>query len=71
VLDRLGEIGCPTTVVVGAQDAPFRRPAELLADRIAGAQLVVIQDAAHSPQLENPDAWLDAIGAHLDRARAS
>ena len=69
VLDRLGEIRCPTTVVVGAQDAPFRRPAELLAERISGARLVVIDDAAHSPQLENPDAWLEAISAHLDRAR--
>jgi len=69
VLERLGEIRCPTTVVVGAQDAPFRRPAEVLAERVSGSRLVVIEDAAHSPQLENPDAWLEAISAHLDRAR--
>jgi hypothetical protein len=29
----------------------------------------VIPHAAHSPQLENTDAWLDAIHAHLARAR--
>jgi hypothetical protein len=29
----------------------------------------VIADAAHSPQLENPAAWLAAVLAHLDGAR--
>jgi pimeloyl-ACP methyl ester carboxylesterase len=28
---------------------------------------VVIPDAAHSPQLENRDAWLAALDAHFDR----
>jgi len=32
---------------------------------------VVIDDAAHSPQLENPEAWFAAIDAHLTRARAA
>jgi pimeloyl-ACP methyl ester carboxylesterase len=31
----------------------------------------VIGDAAHSPQLENPDAWFAAIDAHLASARAA
>ena len=68
-LDRLGEIACPTTVLVGAEDEPFRERAEELAHGIAGAELVVIDDAAHSPQLENADAWLAAVTTHLDRAR--
>jgi 3-oxoadipate enol-lactonase len=68
--DRLAEIHCPTTVIVGEEDEPFRPRAEELAEGIADARLVVIPDAAHSPQLENPTAWLDAVTAHLDRARA-
>lgn len=66
---RLHEIECPTLVVVGEQDAAFLAPAEELARGIPGARLVVVPNAAHSPQLENPDAWLAAIGGHLRRVR--
>lgn len=68
---RLGEIRCPATVLVGAEDAAFLEPSRKMASAIPGARLVVIEDAAHSPQLENPEAWIAAIGAHLDRARAA
>ena len=70
VADRLAEIRCPTTVLVGVEDAAFRRPSERLARDIPGARLVVIKAAAHSPQLENPEAWLAAVLAHLARVRA-
>ncbi len=70
VAARLGEIRCPTTVLVGAEDAPFRVPSNALARGIPGARQVVIAGAAHSPQLENPEAWLAAVLAHLDAARA-
>jgi pimeloyl-ACP methyl ester carboxylesterase len=70
VAQRLAEICCPTTVLVGAEDAAFRRPSEGLARNIPGARLVVIDAAAHSPQLENPEAWLAAVLAHLDRSCA-
>jgi len=69
VADRLGEIGCPTLVLVGAEDKPFIAPSDELACGIAGSSLVTIPDAAHSPQLENPPAWSAAIHAHLARVR--
>jgi pimeloyl-ACP methyl ester carboxylesterase len=69
VADRLGEIRCPTTVLVGEDDRAFLKPAEVLAQGIPGARHAVIEGAAHSPQLENPDAWLDVVLAHLERAR--
>jgi 2-succinyl-6-hydroxy-2,4-cyclohexadiene-1-carboxylate synthase len=69
VAERLGEIRCPTTVVVGAEDKPFLAPSEVLASGISGARLHVIPDAAHSPQLENAEAWRQVILGHLDRAR--
>lgn len=67
--DRLGEIRCPTLVLVGAEDAPFLAPADELERGIPSARRVTIPDAAHSPQLENPPAWASAIRAHLARVR--
>lgn len=67
--DRLGAIACPTTVLVGEEDAAFVAPAAELATAIAGARLVSIAGAAHSPQLERPADWLAAVRAHLAWAR--
>jgi len=69
VADRLGEIDCPTLVIVGAEDAALLKPSDEMERGIAGATRVTIPDAAHSPQLENPEAWSGAIHAHLARAR--
>jgi pimeloyl-ACP methyl ester carboxylesterase len=66
---RLAEIRCPTLVLVGAEDEPFLAPSDELERGIPGAVRVTIPDAAHSPQLENPRAWLAAIRAHLGRVR--
>ncbi len=32
-----------------------------MAETIPGAELAVIPDAGHSPQFENPAAWLDVL----------
>lgn len=69
VVERLGEIRCPTTVLVGAEDLPFLAPSDEMEKGIAGARRATIPDAAHSPQLENPPAWLAAIRGHLAWAR--
>lgn len=68
-LDRLGEIRCPTLVMVGAEDAPFLEPADEFERGIGAALRVTIPDAEHSPQLENPAAWSAAIRGHLERVR--
>jgi len=70
VVARLGEIRSPTTIVVGAEDLAFLKPSDELEQGIRGARRVTIPDAVHSPQLENAPAWLAAIRAHLDWARA-
>ena len=67
---RLGEIRCPTTVMVGAEDKPFLESSRVMHESIAGSRLVVIPDGGHCPQIETPDAWIVAIDAHLSRARA-
>ena len=71
VTERLGEIRCPTTVIVGVEDLPFVGASRVMAEKIPDAELVVIEDAAHSPQIENREPWLEAVAGHLARARAS
>ncbi len=69
LLPRLGEIRAPTLVLVGEEDALFVPAAQELAAGLPGAKLVTIPNAAHSPQLENPEAWRAAIVAHLRAVR--
>ncbi len=65
-LELLADVGCPTLVLVGDQDAPFRRPSERMAATIPDARLVVLPEAGHSPQFESPDAWWAAMTDFLD-----
>lgn len=69
-LDRLPDleqVAMPTLVLVGDEDAPFLKPSRRMAEAIPGAELVVLADAGHSPQFENPDAWWKALTGFLAR----
>ena len=66
---HLGEIRCPTTLIVGSDDTEFLRGADALEAGIPGIHRVTIPDAGHHPQMENPTAWLEAVGEHLARSR--
>ena len=63
--EDLSRIQCPTTVLVGADDTRFLSGAETLAQGITNARKHVIPDAGHHPQMENTDAWLEAMRGHL------
>lgn len=69
-LDALSRLDLPTLVVVGAEDDEFLAPSHALAEAIPGARLEVIDDAAHSPQFENPDRWWKVVTRFLDEVRA-
>jgi pimeloyl-ACP methyl ester carboxylesterase len=64
-LADLAAVRCPTLVIVGEQDQPFLRVSKETAATIPGAQLVVVEDAGHSPQFENPAAWFAAVSGFL------
>jgi pimeloyl-ACP methyl ester carboxylesterase len=66
VLSQLSQVIVPTTILVGAADRPFRIASEKMANEIGGSKLVVVSDAAHSPQYENRDAWYDALQIHFE-----
>ena len=57
---------CPTLVIVGEEDAHVPRAVMPdIADAMPDARLVVIPDAGHSPQFENPPAWFAALEEFL------
>ena len=55
----------PMLVIVGSQDTPFVIASNAMIDAIDTAQLVVVPDAGHSPQIENPSAWIEALTRFL------
>jgi pimeloyl-ACP methyl ester carboxylesterase len=62
----LPQISVPTLVIVGAEDA-LTPPADsqLMAERIPGARLVTIPNAAHLSNMEQPEAFNRAVGEFL------
>ena len=63
---RLGAIRAPTLVVAGADD-PAAPPeeAQLIRGSIPGARLVVVEQAAHLANVEQPEAITQAVLEHL------
>jgi pimeloyl-ACP methyl ester carboxylesterase len=55
-------VRCPTTVIAGDRDlmTPVRN-ARALAQKIQGAELVVLKNCGHMMMAEAPDALLDAL----------
>ncbi|MEU8198281.1 3-oxoadipate enol-lactonase [Microbispora amethystogenes] len=66
VRDRLGEVRAPTLVIAGVED-PATPPAhaEVLAEGIPDAALLVVPEAAHLATAERPDVVTEAIVRHL------
>lgn len=63
----LEEISVPVLVIVGAQDAiTTPRDAEAMVEAIAGAQLEVIQHAAHLSNVERPGAFNAALRRFIE-----
>jgi 2-succinyl-6-hydroxy-2,4-cyclohexadiene-1-carboxylate synthase len=60
--DRLGELAMPVTLIAGERDAKFRAIAARMAERIPESHVVVVPDAGHAAQLEQPEAVAAAIG---------
>jgi len=68
VIDRLSEIRAPTLVLVGELDLPdFRLIAEILAANVSTARQEAIPDAGHMLNLEQPEAFNNALLAFLGR----
>jgi pimeloyl-ACP methyl ester carboxylesterase len=61
VLGSLPTIAVPTLVLVGADDAPFLNAADYMAAKIPGAAKVVIPNAGHAANIDQPEAFNAAV----------
>jgi len=66
---RLRELALPVSVLIGRDDEGFLRGADVLSAHIPGAVRVDLDDAGHHPHREDTETWLEAMSAHLARAR--
>ncbi len=64
-LDRLRSIPVPTAVIVGELDETMLEDCRRIAAAIPGASLTEVPGAGHVPQLENPEAWREALSGFL------
>ena len=66
VIELLPDIKVPSLVVVGAEDAPFLAAADYMAAKIPAAKKVVIPAAGHAVNIDQPQAFIDAVLPFLD-----
>jgi 3-oxoadipate enol-lactonase len=67
-LDRLREVRCPTLIIAGALDAgaPVAM-SQAMAERIAGAELLVFEGVAHLSVVEQPAQFAQALQRFVAR----
>jgi pimeloyl-ACP methyl ester carboxylesterase len=61
VIELLPDIKVPCLIVVGADDAPFLAAAAYMAAKIPRAQKIVIPAAGHAVNIDQPQAFVDAV----------
>ena len=68
VINSLSEIHVPSLVIVGAKDEPFLKASDYMAAKIPGAKKVVIPDAGHAVNIDQPQAFNAAVLSFLREA---
>jgi len=66
VIESLPDIKAPSLVVVGADDTPFLAASDYMAAKIPDAQKVVIPNAGHAVNIDQPQAFIAAVLPFLD-----
>ena len=66
IMDSLATIAAPTLVLVGENDTQFLVPADYMAAKIPGARKVVLPDAGHAANIDQPEAFNTAVLEFLD-----
>ena len=70
VEDRLGEVAHPVLVLAGRHDRTCPpEAADVIADGIRGAELMVFEHAGHMTYVEEQAAYLEVVRDFLDRVR--
>jgi pimeloyl-ACP methyl ester carboxylesterase len=71
VIEFLPEIKVPSLVVVGADDTPFLAASDYMAAKIPGARKAVIPKAGHAVNIDQPQAFIEAVVRFLNGLAAS
>jgi pimeloyl-ACP methyl ester carboxylesterase len=66
VIESLPNIKVPSLIVVGADDTPFLAASDYMAAKIPGAQKVIVPAAGHAVNIDQPQAFIDAVLPFLD-----
>jgi pimeloyl-ACP methyl ester carboxylesterase len=61
VISHLPDIKVPSIVIVGANDQPFIGASDYMAAKIPGAKKVVIPNAGHAANIDQPEAFNAAV----------
>ena len=66
VIDSLPAIDVPTLIVVGEHDEPFLAATDYMAAKIPGAVKVVLRNAGHAANIDQPEAFNAVVSEFLD-----
>jgi len=69
VIESLPEIRVPAIVIVGENDTPFLAAFDYMAAKIPGAKKAIIPSAGHAANIDNPQAFNEALVGFLRDAR--
>ena len=67
VIESLASIRVPTLVLVGEKDQAFLSATDYMAAKIPGAEKVIIANAGHASNIDQPAAFNAAVRSFLDR----
>ncbi len=65
VIDGLPDIRVPALVIVGDRDKNFLAAADYMAGKIPAARKVVVPDAGHAPNVDQPETVNSEVTAFL------
>ncbi len=65
VIELLPHIAVPTLVLAGAQDEPFLAATDYMAAKIPNARRVIVDDAGHAANMDQPAAFNAAVSGFL------
>jgi L-proline amide hydrolase len=65
VIDRLPRLRVPTLVIAGAHDEAQPETWQPFVDRLPDVRSHVFPESSHMPHVEEPQAFLDLVGAFL------
>lgn len=66
--EHLKELNVPVLIITGAHDIPYiQAAADYMLEHISGAESVTIEDAAHLPNMDHPQAFCAAVEGFQER----